>query len=88
MSICLTRYTRVSRSGSLTRANGIGHDDVSVDAEAEVAAHALQGVFKDSSARVDRERGIAVTTAEGYKMGLADVVITRKAPRHELSVDC
>jgi hypothetical protein len=48
----------------------LGHDDVAVDAEAEVAAHALKGVFKDSSAGVGRELGTAMITTEGYEMAL------------------
>jgi len=31
---------------------------------------------------------MAVITTEGYEMALPGVVITRKAPRHELSVRC
>jgi len=68
--------------------NVLGHDDVSVDAKAEAAAHALKGVFKDSSARVGREQETAVITTETYEMALPGVLITRKAPRHALSVAC
>jgi hypothetical protein len=70
------------------KVNVLGHDDVSVDAKTEVAAHTLQGVLKDSSARVRREQGRAVITTEGYEMALPRVLITRKAPRHALSVAC
>ena len=66
----------------------LGHDDVSIDAKAEAAAHALKGVLKNSSARVRREQGTVVITTEAYEMALAGVLITRKAPRHELSVAC
>jgi hypothetical protein len=62
------------------------HHDVSIDAEAEAAAHALEPALKDSSARVGRKEGTAVITTERYKMVLPGRVITRKAPRHELSV--
>ena len=47
--------------------NVLGHDNVSVDAKAKAAAHALKGVLKDSSARVGREQGTAVITAEVTK---------------------
>jgi hypothetical protein len=46
------------------------------------------GVLKDSSARVGREQGTAVITTESYEMALPGVLITRKAPRHALSVPC
>ena len=64
------------------------HHNVAVDAKAEVAAHALKGVLKDSSAGVGREQGTAVITTKGYEMALPGVVITLKAPGHELSVAC
>ena len=56
--------------------NVLGHHDVAVDARAEVGAHALQSVLKDSSPRVGREQGTAVITTEGYEMALPSVVIT------------
>ena len=62
------------------------HHDISIDAEAEAAAHALERALKDSSVRVGRKERMAVITTEGYEVALAGVVITRKAPRHELSV--
>jgi hypothetical protein len=70
------------------KVNVLGHDDVSVDAKAEAAAHALKGVLKDVSARVVREQGTAVIRREGHEMALPGMVITRKAPRHEVSVAC
>jgi hypothetical protein len=66
--------------------NVLGHYDVCVDAKAEAAAHALQSVLKDLPARVRREQETAVITAESYEMALSGVVITLKAPRHEVSV--
>jgi hypothetical protein len=66
----------------------LGHHDVSVDAKAEAAAHALKGVLKDSSAHVGSEQETGVITTEGDEMALPGVVITFKAPRHELSVAC
>jgi len=62
------------------------HHHISIDAEAEAAAHALERGLKDSSARVGRKQRMAVITTEGYEMALPGVVMTRKAPRHELSV--
>jgi hypothetical protein len=64
------------------------HHDVSVDAKAEGATHALKGVLKDSSVRVGREQRTAVITTKGYEMALPGVVITMKAPRHVGSVAC
>jgi len=60
------------------------HHHISIDAEAEAAAHALERDLKDSSARVERKQRMAVITTEGYEMALPGVLITRKAPRHEL----
>ena len=42
------------------KVNVLGHHDVCVDAKVEVAAHALKGVLKDSSACVGREQGTAL----------------------------
>ena len=70
------------------KVNVLGHHDVSIDAKAKAAAHALKCVLKDSSARVGREQRTAVITTEGYEVALPGVVITRKAPRHALSVAC
>ena len=70
------------------KVNVLGHHDVSRDAKAKAAAHALKGVLKDSSARVGREQRTAMITRKSYEMALPSVVITRKAPRHELSVAC
>jgi hypothetical protein len=70
------------------KVNVLRHDDVSVYAKAEAAAHVLQGVLKDSSASVGREQGTAMITTESYEMALPGVLITRKAPRHALSVAC
>jgi hypothetical protein len=66
----------------------LGLEDVSVDAKAQPASHALKGVFKDSSACVGPEQGTAVITTESYEMALPGVLITRKAPMHSLSVAC
>ena len=68
------------------KVNVLRHDDISVDAKAEAAAHALQGVLKDSSARISSEQGATMITAESYEMALPGLLITRKSPRHELSV--
>ena len=62
------------------------HDDVSVNAKVEVAAHAFKGVFKDSTVGVSGEQGTAVITAEGYEMALPGMVITHKTPWHAFSV--
>ncbi len=64
------------------------HHDVSIDAKAETAAHALKCVLKDSSARIGREQRTAVIARESYEMALPGMLITRKAPRHALSVAC
>jgi hypothetical protein len=53
--------------------NVLGHDDLSVEAKAEAAAHALKGVLKDSSARVGREQRTAVITTKSYEMAFAPV---------------
>jgi hypothetical protein len=63
------------------------HHDVSVDAKAEFAAHALQRILEDSTALVCREQGTTVITTKSYKMALPAMLITYQAPRHELSVD-
>ena len=70
------------------KVNVLGHHDVCVDAKVEVAAHALKGVLKYSSACVGREQGTALIAREGYEMALPGVVITLKAPRHEVRVAC
>ena len=63
-----------------------GHHDVPVDAKAQGAAHALKGVLKDLPTRVRRKH--ETETTEGYEMALSGVVITLRAPRHEVSVVC
>lgn len=62
------------------------HYDISIDAEAEAAAHALERALKDSSARVGHKQRMAMITTEGYEMALSGVVIAGEAPRHEFSV--
>jgi len=63
------------------------HDNVSIDAHAETAAHALKRALKHLSARVIREEGIAVVT-ESNEMALSGVVIALETRWHEISVDC
>jgi hypothetical protein len=63
------------------------HHDVSVDAKAEFAAHALQSILEGSTARVSREQAATVITTKRYEMRLSALLITHQAPRHELSVD-
>src|SRR5207245_1882880 len=51
--------------------NVLRHHDVSVDAKAEAAAHALKGVLKHLSAHVVREQGTAVITTKKLRNGFA-----------------
>jgi hypothetical protein len=64
------------------------HDNVSIDAHAETAAHALKRALKHLSARAIREEGMAVVTTESNEMALSGVVIALETPWHEISVDC
>jgi hypothetical protein len=64
------------------------HDNVSIDAHAETAAHALKSALKHLSTRVIREQGAAVVTAKRDEMALSGVVIALETPWHEISVDC
>jgi hypothetical protein len=66
----------------------LGHHNVGVDAKAEVAADALEGVLKDLPAGVGGELGTAVITTKRHEMALPGLLITLKAPRHEVSVVC
>jgi hypothetical protein len=53
------------RSGSPTIRWMCTHHDISIDAEAEAAAHGLNRALKDSSSRVGCKEGLAVITTEG-----------------------
>ena len=66
----------------------LGHHNVGVDAKAEGAADALEGVLKDLPAGVGGELGTAVITTKRHEMALPGLLITLKAPRHEVSVVC
>ena len=49
--------------------NVFRHDDVGVNAEAEVAAHSLEGIFEGLSARVGREQRTAVDNNRMLRSG-------------------
>jgi len=77
---------RVAFRLAYQKMNMLRHDDVRVDAQAKVAAHALQGGLEGLSTCVGCEQRTAVITAESYEVALARVLIALEAPRHEISV--